>query len=112
MGSISVPGSGGGASNGPVPTSTQAGTAYTLALADAQSVVELTNAAAVTVTVPPASSVAWAVGTVIAVFAAGAGGVTIAPGGGVTIRNNQSPLSQYAEVSLRYRGGDVWVRTG
>lgn len=89
-----------------------AGTADTLVLADAGKVVRYTDAAAVTSTVPTNASVAFAVGTVINIYAAGAGGVTIAPATGVTIRNNSAALAQYAEVSLRKDGTDEWVRVG
>ena len=42
-----------------VATTTQTGTAYTVALTDANSDVRFTNASAVTVTIPPNSSVAF-----------------------------------------------------
>lgn len=90
----------------------QAGTAYTLAAADAGKVVRMTAAGAATVTVPANASVAFALGTVINVYAAGAGGVTLAAASGVTIRNNDAALVQYAEVSLRKDAADEWVRVG
>jgi len=64
----------------------QTGTAYTLVLADAFKLVTLTNASAITLTVPPNSSVAFPVGTVINAAQRGAGKVTVAPGAGVTVR--------------------------
>lgn len=99
------------------PQTQQSGTTYTFALTDANSIVEFTAAGAVTATVPPAASVAWPApsatsSTIIQVYAAGAGGLTVAAGAGVTIRNNTAALTQYGEVSLRYRGSDEWVRVG
>lgn len=64
-----------------VTASTQAGTAYTLALSDASTAVEFTNSSAVTVTVPPNSSVAFPTGTVIELFQYGTGALTVAPQG-------------------------------
>lgn len=85
---------------------------YTLTLGDAGEAIEVNSATAKVVTVPPASSVAWLPGTVITVYQAGAGNVTVAPGSGVTIRNNAALRGQYAEASLRYRGSDEWVLAG
>lgn len=63
----------------------QTGTTYTLVLSDASKTVTMTNASANTLTVPPNSSVAFAVGTRIFVTQGGAGATTIAAGAGVTI---------------------------
>lgn len=95
-----------------VDRNTQTGTTYTTILSDAGRVVRCTNASAVVVTIPTNATVAYAEDTVISVYSAGAGGVTIAPAGGVTIRNNGTPLVQYGEASLRKDGTDEWVRLG
>ena len=68
----------------------QTGTSYTLVLADASKMLECANAGAITLTVPPASAVAFPVGSVVHVAQAGAGQVTIAPGVGVTIKKTAS----------------------
>ena len=60
---------------------------YTLALGDAQGVVEMNVASANTLTVPPNSSVAYPVGTSILVVQTGAGQTTIAAGAGVTVNS-------------------------
>lgn len=89
--------------------------AYTFVLADAGTVLETTNGAAVTVTVPPNSAVAFPVGTVIEVHQLGAGQVTLAPGVGVTLRSRGAALKitgQYGVVSLRKRATDEWVVAG
>lgn len=90
----------------------QATTADTLVLADAGKVIRETAAGATVQTVPPNSAVAFPVGTVIGIYAAGAGGTTITAGAGVTIRNNGTALVQYQEVSLRKDATDEWVRAG
>ena len=98
--------------NGMVTAATVSGTTDTLALADIGVVKRYTNASAVTVTVPANSTVAFPVGTVISIYSAGAGGVTLSAAGGVTIRNNSAALVQYQEVSIRKDGTDEWVRSG
>jgi hypothetical protein len=58
---------------------------YTLALTDADQVVRYNSASAGTITVPPNSSVAFPVGTIVEVRQIGAGALTVAAGVGVTI---------------------------
>lgn len=91
----------------------QTATAYTLVLADALGViVNLVNAAAITLTIPPNSSVAFPVGSTITVRQGGAGQVTISPGTGVTIcsRGNANKLAgQFAYATLIKSGTpDTW----
>lgn len=87
---------------------------YTLALADAGTVVEGTKATAQTVTVPPNASVAFPVGAVIEVVQIGAGQVTIVAGSGVTLRTaaTLTTRAQYSAVVLRQRATDEWVVGG
>lgn len=99
-----------GAADRIIPAVTESTTSRTLVASDAGKVVECTSASAVTVTVPPNSSVAFPTGTIINIYAAGAGGVTMAAGSGVTVRNLAN-LTQYREVSLRKRGTDEWVQS-
>lgn len=94
---------------------TQAGPTYTLAIGDAGAVVEMNNASANTLTVPPNSSVAFPVGTVVEVFQYGAGLTTVAAGAGVTIDSPGAVLTlggQYATAALRKRGTNEWVLSG
>ena len=91
---------------------TDSTTTRTLVVADFGKVVRMTNAGASTVTIPPNSSVPAAVGTIVNIYSAGVGGVTIAAGAGVTIRNNAAALVQYGECSLRQDVADEWVRVG
>lgn len=98
-----------------VITNSQSGTTYTLVLTDEDKVVELTNAATVTVTVPTNASVAFAVGAALEVFRYGAGEVQLAAAGGVTIRSPGGGLrlnQQYSSAVLRKRATDEWVFQG
>jgi hypothetical protein len=98
-----------------MPATTQAGATYTLALADAGTVVEATSASSVTVTVPPNSSVAFPIGAVVELLQYGAGTLTIAAGAGVTIRSANNLLSartQYSVLALRKRATNEWVLAG
>lgn len=97
-----------------VAVNTQAGTAYTLVIGDASKAVEMNNAAANTLTVPPNTSVAFPVGTIIEVFQLGAGQTTIAAGAGVTLRapDGAKLAKQYASASLRKRATNEWILAG
>ena len=109
---------GGGGGGGTAITSTQeSATTYTLVLADAGTVVELTAATAVTLQVPAVAVEAWPLDTVIEVYQAGAGTVTVVPiaGSGVTLRSRGSRVAtagQYATIGLRMRASDEWVLSG
>lgn len=85
---------------------------YTLQLSDAGKVIEVNSASPQTVTVPPNSSVAFPVGSVVELYAMGAGTVTVAAGSGVTVRNAGALAAQYATASLRKRATDEWVLSG
>lgn len=93
----------------------QTGTTYTLALTDQVKLVSCSNAAAITLTVPPNSTVAFPTGSQIIVYQAGAGQVTITAGAGVTIRSNGAKLKltgQYAVATLIKIGTDEWIAAG
>ena len=93
----------------------QTGTSYTLVLTDVAKVLSLTNAAAITLTVPPNGTVAFPVGTQILLYQGGAGQVTITPGSGVTIRSQGSRLKitdQYSVAGLLKLATDEWVAFG
>ena len=87
---------------------------YTLVLADAGTLVETNSASATTITVPPNSSVAFPIDTVIAFSQYGSGQLTIAQGAGVTIRTASSltARTQYSEISIRKRATDEWIISG
>lgn len=92
----------------------QTGTSYTLALADAGGVVTLNNAAAVTLTVPPNSSVAFPVGAFVDFAQLGAGQVTFAPGAGVTLLSYPGLKigAQYGGAYVVKLSTDTWLVTG
>ena len=96
-------------------TNAQTGTTYTLALTDGNNtMVELSNASAITVTVPLNSSVAFPVGSQINLLQTGAGQVTIVGASGVTV--NATPglkfRAQWSGASLIKRSTDGWVLVG
>jgi len=93
----------------------QTGTSYTLVLTDVAKVVTLSNASAITLTVPPESSVSWPTGTTIVLAQLGAGTVTVAAGAGVTINSVSGNLDisdQYAVATLLKTGTDTWLLFG
>ena len=88
---------------------------YTLVLTDASKVLPVSNASANTVTVPPNSSVAFPIGSVVTLIQTGAGQTTITAGAGVTIRSEDSKLkikAQYAVAGLLKTDTDTWVAFG
>lgn len=87
---------------------------HTLTLSDAGTSQEMTSSSSSTLTVPPNSSVAFPVGTVVNVEQHGAGQVTIAAGSGVTIRsrNGLKLAGQYAVATLRKVATNTWIAAG
>jgi len=87
---------------------------YTLVLADAGDLVEVSNASANNLTVPLNSSVAFPVGTQINILQTGAGQTTVVATGGVTI--NATPglklRAQWSSATLIKRATDTWVLVG
>ena len=93
----------------------QTGTTYTFALADANNtVVSLTNASAITLTVPPNSSVAFPVGAILQFYQGGAGQVTVAAGSGVTIAYTPGLKlrAQNSAATLIQTAANTWLLTG
>jgi hypothetical protein len=94
----------------------QTGTTYTLVLGDAARLafVTMSNASASTLTVPPNSSVAFPVGSVVEGAQLGAGQVTLTPGSGVTI--NGTPglkiAAQFGSFGLLKTATDTWLAYG
>lgn len=104
---------GGGA--GSVTHNFQTGTTYTLVIGDIGKIVEMNNASSNTLTVPPNSSVAFAVGAWVTVRQYGAGLSTIAAGSGVTINSYGGGLKlagRYAEATLTKRATNEWILSG
>lgn len=92
----------------------QTGTTYTPVLGDEQKMVSLSNAAAITVTLPQDSDVAIPVGGQIHFFQLGAGQVTFSAGTGATV--NASPTAktraQYSAVTAIKRAANTWLLMG
>lgn len=88
---------------------------YTLVNGDDGKCVEMNNASSRTITVPPNSSVAFPVNTVLEVCRMGAGSVTLVAGSGVTINSPGAILTlraQYSTGVLRKRATNEWVLSG
>jgi len=98
-----------------LPPKAEAGSSYTAALGDANSYVRFTSSSPVSFTIPPNSSVAFPLGTVIEVEQGGAGAVSIVAGAGVTINSRASDLTlagQYAVAFAKKVGTDTWTVNG
>ena len=99
----------------PLAINAQTGTTYTFVAGDASKLVTASNGSAQTYTVPPNSSVAFAVGTAITIIGIGAGKVTLAQGSGVTINSKDSEKAidgQHASVTIIKTATDTWQLIG
>lgn len=88
---------------------------YTLALSDADKLVEMNVGSANNLTVPLNSSVAFPTGTQILLAQYGAGQTTVVATSGVTIRSNGGKLKlnvQYSGATLIKIGTDEWYLFG
>ena len=96
----------------------QTGTTYTFVLADNGKLVTLSNASAITATVPTNASVAYATGAIINIQQIGAGQVTIVGDTGVTITSTGATATtpktraQYSAASIIKTGTDSWTVIG
>lgn len=91
----------------------QTGTTYTLVLTDNGRLVTLSNAAAITLTVPTNASVAFATGAVINIQQIGAGQVTVAGAAGVTLNGTGTKTrAQWSAASLIKTATDTWTLIG
>jgi hypothetical protein len=96
----------------------QTGTSYTFVLDDAGKFITASNASAITVTIPPISSVAYPVGTQLNIIQKGAGQVTFAAGAGVTINSTGATAAapklrvRYSSATAVHEGSDVWYVVG
>jgi len=92
----------------------QTGTTYTFVLADAGKLVTLSNASAITLTIPTNASVAFPINTVITFTQLGAGLVTV-DDASVTMNSYggaDALLGQYAVATLIKTGTDTWLLSG
>lgn len=92
----------------------QTGTSYTAALEDSGSVILMNNSATNTVTIPPVSSVAFPVGTILQVVQTSSGSTSLLAGNGVTL-NTASSLTcraQWSWVTIWQYAADTWLVGG
>jgi hypothetical protein len=93
----------------------QTGTTYTLVLADLGKLVTLSNAGAITLTVPPS---VFATGNIINIQQIGVGQVTVSQGAGVTITSTGATVSapklkkQYSAASILCTGSNTFTVIG
>ena len=97
-------------------TNAQTGTSYTFVIGDAFKTVTSSNASAQTITIPPNSSVAFAVGDRIDVVMLGSGTTTVTGGSGVTVNGvstgSGAISAQYAAVSCLKLATNTWLLMG
>jgi hypothetical protein len=95
--------------------STQAGTTYTAVLRDLGTRIRFTNGSPVVFTLPLNSVVPFPINTEIELEQAGAGALSVATGGGVTVNSLGGDLilgGQYAVALLKQVAADTWVLSG
>jgi hypothetical protein len=94
----------------------QTGTTYTFVMADASTqMVTLSNASAITATIPTNATTPFPTGTVLNFMQTGAGQVTVQGAGGVTVNTYSSKTKtagQWASGSAMKTATDTWVLFG
>jgi hypothetical protein len=98
-----------------LPVSTQTGTTYTAVLGDANTYIRFNNSTSITFTVPTNASVAYPIGTEIAMEQVGVGSLIVAGAGGVTINSRGGDLTlagQFSVAMLKKVATDTWTLTG
>jgi hypothetical protein len=101
--------------NETIPLNGQTGTTYTLVAGDAGDLVTLTNAAAITLTVPTNATVPFAIGTQITIAQGGAGTVTVAGAATVTVNSADGDLklrTQWSAATLIKLATNSWILIG
>jgi len=87
----------------------QAGTTYTLVATDEGKTIVNSGSAALVVTIPPNSSVAYPVGAVIKAALTGSGSIAIVGGSGVNIPNSLVLNAPGQMVEIQQRSVDNWI---
>lgn len=101
--------------NETIPLNSQTGTTYTLAVNDAGQLITLSNASAVTLTVPTNASVPFAIGTQITITQANSGTVTVVGDTGVTVDSADGDLklrTQWSAATLIKTNTNSWILIG
>lgn len=110
-----------GSSTADFPTSTrltnaQTGTTYTPVLSDKDKLIELSNAASITVTIPPNSTTPFPIGTQIDWLWTGVGQPTFVGNVSPAVTVNATPglklRAQWSAATLVKRATDTWVLIG
>lgn len=99
----------------PSKVNAQTGTTYTLTSADASKLVTLSNASAITLTVPQDSAAELPIGTEIDLVQLGAGQVTVAAGTGATLRVSgltAKARAQYSKLKVEKIAANTWIVSG
>ena len=95
--------------------SAQTATTYNLVLTDAHKTVTLTNGSAIDARIPTNAGTAFPIGTRIELLQGGAGQVTVAPTGGVTLNSSGGKTklaAQYAQATILKVATDTWYLFG
>ena len=90
-------------------------TTYNLVLTDAHKTVTLTNGSAIDARIPTNAGTAFPIGTRIELIQGGAGQVTVAPTGGVTVNSSGGKTklaAQYAVATILKVATDTWYLFG
>jgi len=93
----------------------QTGTTYQIVLVDSGKMVTCTNAAAITVTIPPNATTAFPIGTSIGFFQGGAGQITLSGAVPPTLKsadNAYTTTKLYSACGITKIDTDVWMVYG
>ena len=90
----------------------QTGTTYAPVLSDEGKLVTLSNASAITVTMPQDSTTAFPVGATIDFVGIGAGLVTFSAGTGATVNPTSVTRAQWSAVTAIKRAANTWLIVG
>lgn len=98
-----------------VAINAQTGTTYTTVLTDDGKLITCSNASAISVTIPPNSSVAYGIGTQLNFAQLSTGQVTLVAGSGVTLNSAGTKLklsAQYAVATCVKTDTNTWFVVG
>ena len=97
-----------------VGVNAQSGTSYTTVLSDRAGLVTMSSSSSNTITIPPTSSAAYPVGTVLSFSQIGTGQSTIAAGSGVTLSHVSGLVftGQYGMASAIQIATNSWIVSG
>ena len=93
----------------------QTGTSYTPVAGDAGKLITLSNAAAITVSMPQDSAATIAIGTYMDLYQLGAGQVTVQAGTGATVRSSgptAKARAQYSRLGVQKVSANTWSLFG